>query len=122
MLYSMVNSKENVEIVVKLVTSHSSARIVFLTMVEITETNPEQIFACTVANRATIRSCFKFKKKEGQNGHASNFNGNADRRNYESQDVVFMATSKNEILTDDTWICNSGACGNYCKSDGDCKH
>jgi hypothetical protein len=63
------------------------------------------------------KSCFKLKKKEAQNGHASNFNGNADRRNYESQDVVFTATSKNEILTDDIWICNSGACGHYCKSD-----
>jgi hypothetical protein len=52
------------------------------------------------------KSCFKLKK-ETQNGHASNFNGNADRRNYESQDVVFTATSKNKILTDDIWICNS---------------
>ena len=63
------------------------------------------------------KSCFKLKKKEAQNSHASNFNGNADRRNYESQDVVFTATSKNEILTDDIWICDSGACGHYCKSD-----
>jgi hypothetical protein len=30
------------------------------------------------------KSCFKLKKKEAQNGHASSFNGNADRRNYES--------------------------------------
>jgi hypothetical protein len=28
-----------------------------------------------------------------------------------------MATSKNEILTDDIWICDSEACGHYCKSD-----
>jgi hypothetical protein len=42
-LDSVVNLKENVEIVVKLVTSHSSARIVLLTMVEITETEPEQV-------------------------------------------------------------------------------
>jgi hypothetical protein len=47
------------------------------------------------------KSCFKLKKKEAQNGHASNLNGNADRRNYESQDVVFTVTLKNEILTDD---------------------
>jgi hypothetical protein len=26
-------------------------------------------------------------------------------------------TSKNKILTDDIWICGSGACGNFCKSD-----
>jgi hypothetical protein len=42
-----------------------------------------------------------------------------NRRNYESQDVVFTATLKNEILTDDIWICDSGACGNYYKSDKD---
>jgi hypothetical protein len=52
------------------------------------------------------KSCFKLKKKEAQNGHASNFNGNADRRNYESQDVVVTANSKNDILTDDIWICD----------------
>jgi hypothetical protein len=38
------------------------------------------------------KSCFKLKKKEAQNSHASNFNGNSDRRNFESQDVVFTAT------------------------------
>jgi hypothetical protein len=54
-LYSVVNLKENVEIMVKLGTSHSSARIVLLTMVEITETEPEQIFARTVVNRAMTR-------------------------------------------------------------------
>jgi hypothetical protein len=53
------------------------------------------------------KSCFKLKKKEAQNRHASDFNGNADSRNYESKDVVFTATSQNEILTDDTWICDS---------------
>jgi hypothetical protein len=62
-------------------------------------------------------SCFKLKKKEAQNGYASIFSGNADRRNYESQDVVFMETSKNEILTDDIWICDIEAYGHYCKSD-----
>jgi hypothetical protein len=31
--------------------------------------------------------------------------------------VAFTATSKNEILTDNIWICDSGACGHYCKSD-----
>jgi hypothetical protein len=51
----MVNLKKNVEIVDKLVTSHSSAKIVQSTMVEITETEPEQIFARTVANRAITR-------------------------------------------------------------------
>jgi hypothetical protein len=63
------------------------------------------------------KSCFKPKKKQGQNGHASIFNGNADRRNYESQDVVFTATLQSEILTDDIWICDSGAYEHNCKSD-----
>jgi hypothetical protein len=54
-LYPVVNLKENIEIVVKLGTSNFSARIVLLTMVEITETEPEQIFARTVANRAMTR-------------------------------------------------------------------
>jgi hypothetical protein len=31
--------------------------------------------------------------------------------------VVFTVTSKNEILTDDIWICDSGACGHCCKLD-----
>jgi hypothetical protein len=64
-----------------------------------------------------MKSCFKVKKKEAQNGHVSNFNDNADRRNCESQDAVFMETLKNEILTGDNWICESGACGQNCKSD-----
>jgi hypothetical protein len=103
-LYSVVNLKVNIEIVVKLVTRNSGARIVLLTMVEITDTELEQTFACTFK-----MSCFKLKNKEAQNSQARNFNGNADRRNYEPQDVVFTATSKNEILTDDIWICDSRA-------------
>jgi hypothetical protein len=46
-----------------------------------------------------MKSWFNFKKKEAQNGHASNFNGNADWWNYESQDVIFTATMKKKILT-----------------------
>jgi hypothetical protein len=46
-------------------------------------------------------SYFNLKKKEDQNSHASNFNSNADRQNYLSQVVVFTATLKNKILTDD---------------------
>jgi hypothetical protein len=49
-LYSVVNSEENAKIMVKLSTGHSSARIVQTTMVEITETEPEQIFAHDVTN------------------------------------------------------------------------
>jgi hypothetical protein len=57
--------------------------------------------------------CFKLKKKEIQNGNASSFNDNNDQRNYESKCGVFTETSKNEILTDDIWICDSGACRHY---------
>jgi hypothetical protein len=31
--------------------------------------------------------------------------------------VVFTTTSKNEILTDEIWICDSGSCRYYCNSD-----
>jgi hypothetical protein len=31
--------------------------------------------------------------------------------------MVFTVSSKNEILTDHNWICDSGACGHYFKSD-----
>jgi hypothetical protein len=84
-------------------------------MVDITDTKPEQIFVRTVANRDMTRRVASNSKP--LNSHASNFNGNTDRQNYKSQDVVFTATSKNEILTDDIWICDIGACGHYCKSE-----
>jgi hypothetical protein len=54
--YSVVNSKENVKIVVKLGTNHSTTSIVHTTVVEIMETEPEQIFTRTVANLTMIRS------------------------------------------------------------------
>jgi hypothetical protein len=30
--------------------------------------------------------------------------------------VVFAATAKNEMITEDIWICDIGACGHYCNS------
>jgi hypothetical protein len=61
------------------------------------------------------KNCFKLKKKEARNNNnPSNKNGNSNRQNYEPQDVVFTATSKNGTLSDDIWICDSGACGHYC--------
>jgi hypothetical protein len=30
--------------------------------------------------------------------------------------VLFAATAKNEMFTEDIWICDSGACGHYCNS------
>jgi hypothetical protein len=51
------------------------------------------------------------KKKETRYIHNqadNNNNGNRDRDNYDSQDLVFAATSKNESVTEDIWICDSG--------------
>jgi hypothetical protein len=49
-----------------------------------------------------------FQIENARNNNPSKDNGN---QNYESQDVVFTATSKNGKLSDDIWICDSGACG-----------
>ena len=38
-------------------------------------------------------------------------------KNFDSQDMVFAATSKTEKFTNDIWICDSGACCHYCISD-----
>jgi hypothetical protein len=54
-LYSAANLKENVEIVVKLVTIHSIARIVRTTMAEIAVMEQEKMFTYTVANWAMTR-------------------------------------------------------------------
>jgi hypothetical protein len=57
------------------------------------------------------------KKKEARNNYNhSNYNGSGSRQNYESQDIVFTAPSQNGTLSDDIWICDSGACGHYYKS------
>jgi hypothetical protein len=73
-LYSVVNLKENFEIVVKLGTSHFNARIVQTTMVEITETEQEQIFARTVANQAMTR-CGVDCLKKTENIHGLKLKG-----------------------------------------------
>jgi hypothetical protein len=51
-LYLVTNLRKNVKVVIKLVTSYSIVSIVQTTMVEITVTQLEQIFACTVASQA----------------------------------------------------------------------
>jgi hypothetical protein len=80
-----------------------------------------EIFSCTVAKLAMTRRVASNLRgrMEAQNGHTSNIKGNADRRNYESQDVFFTPTLKNKILSDGNWICDIGACGNYCMSNKD---
>jgi hypothetical protein len=62
------------------------------------------------------KNCLKLKKKEARNNNPSNNSGDGNRQNYESQDVVFTDTSKNGTLSNDLWICDSRACGHYCKS------
>jgi hypothetical protein len=50
------------------------------------------------------QNCFKLKKKETRYGHnqaANNNNSNRDQENYDLQDVVFAATSKNESFKED---------------------
>jgi hypothetical protein len=86
-------------------------------MMEITETEPGQIFLFCRKPGHEKEICFNLKKKEAQNVHASNFKGISDQRNCKSKDVVLTVTSKNKFLMDDIWICVSGACGHYCKSD-----
>jgi hypothetical protein len=58
----------------------------------------------------------RLKKKESQNNNPRNYNYSGNRQDYESQDVVFTATLKNGTLSNDIWICDSGACGHHCKS------
>jgi hypothetical protein len=106
--------RENVKILVKLDTNHSSVRIV--------QTEPEQIIGCSVnvASRETWQEeLHHAQKEEAQSVHTSNFKCHADPRNYKSQDVVSIATWKNEILTDENWIYDSGACGHHYESDKD---
>jgi hypothetical protein len=63
------------------------------------------------------KNCFTLKTKEARNNNnPSNYSDSGNRQNYESKDVVFTATSKNGTLRNDVWICDSGACGHYCKS------
>jgi hypothetical protein len=54
-VYSVPNSKENVKIAVKSDTTHFSASIVLITMVEIIVTRLEVVIARTVASRTMIR-------------------------------------------------------------------
>jgi Zinc knuckle len=68
-------------------------------------------------------NCLKLKKKEtryNNNQPSSNNNGNCDRGSHDSQDVVLATTAKNEMFTEDNWICDSGACGYYCNSTRAC--
>jgi hypothetical protein len=63
---------------------------------------------------------FKLKNKDARysnNQAGISNNGNHDRENYGSQDVVFATTTKSGKFTDNIWICDSGACGHYCISE-----
>jgi hypothetical protein len=58
------------------------------------------------------KNCFKFKKKDSGPNHASANNGCCDRPNFDSQEV-FTASAYDKI-SEDIWICDSGASGHYC--------
>ena len=62
------------------------------------------------------KNCFKLKKKESQNNnnHTSNDNSSRDRQFSNAHDMAFVTTSENQTLTDEIWICDSGACRHYC--------
>jgi hypothetical protein len=62
------------------------------------------------------KNCFKLKKEDSRSNNASSNNGNSDRPNFGSQDVVFTATASEERIRGDIWICDSGASGHYCMS------
>jgi hypothetical protein len=62
------------------------------------------------------KDCFKLKKRESRSNNASTNNGHADRPNFDSQDVVFAATSSEERISKDIWICDSEASGHYSMS------
>jgi hypothetical protein len=47
------------------------------------------------------KNCLKLKKKEARNNNPSSNSSNSNRQNYESQYVVFTATSKNGTLSND---------------------
>jgi hypothetical protein len=44
----------------------------------------------------------------------SNDNSSRDQQFLNTQDMAFVTTSDNETLTNEIWICDSGACGHYC--------
>jgi hypothetical protein len=61
------------------------------------------------------QNCLKLKKKDPQlnntnyNPSGNGNNNNCNRENFDSQDIVFAATSDTEKFDDDIWICDSGA-------------
>jgi gag-polypeptide of LTR copia-type len=69
------------------------------------------------------QNCLKLKRKDSRlnntnNNSSGNGNiSNCDRQSFESQDMVFAATSDAEKFDDDIWICDSGASSHYCVSD-----
>jgi hypothetical protein len=69
------------------------------------------------------QNCLKLKRKDSRLNYTNNNssgngnNSNRNRENFESQDMVFAATSDAEKFDDDIWICDSGASSHYCVSD-----
>jgi hypothetical protein len=55
----------------------------------------------------------KWKLSQNNNDHASNNNGNRDNQVIDSQDVAFTVIAESQKLTNNVWICDSGACCHY---------
>jgi hypothetical protein len=107
----VVSSRVNVEIVDRLVTSHSSVKIVRfqVTMVAITVTRLEEFSALIVVSRVghVKQNCFRLKNNDARynnNQAGDNNNGNRVLENYSSQDVVLATITKTEKFTDNIWI------------------
>ena len=74
---------------------------------------------CTYCRRSghLKRNCFKLKNKMNRNHSTSSNHGNYGNqpKNFDSTDVAFMSITKQINLPSDIWICDSGACGRYCR-------
>jgi hypothetical protein len=113
------NLKENVEIAARSIIKLFNVRRNRTTMVGIAETRLYKIFACFVLSQDMSRKdCFKLKEKESQdnNYHASNNYGNRDNQVSDSQDMAFTVIAESQKLTNNVWICDSGACCHYCNN------
>jgi hypothetical protein len=87
--------------------------------------NASGSFYCTYCCKPghVKQNCLKLKRKNSRLNNTNNTssgkgnNSNCDRENFESQDMVFAATSDAEKFDDDIWICDSSASSHYCISD-----
>jgi hypothetical protein len=118
------NSKENAGIAVKLDINCSNAKS-GKSNGGSNGGNASGSIYCTYCRKPghVKQNCLKLKRKDSRlnntrnNSSGNGNNSNHNRENFESQDMVFAATSDAEKFDDDIWICNSGASSHYCISD-----